>query len=155
MPVDLQIELFEKTVKPILLYGCEIWGCGNIDVIEQDQLRYFKYLFNLKTTTPNYMIYGEFGIFPIKIDIYTRMITFWGKLVETRNSNISSLIYIVVFSMYNHSNFNSDWIGSIRNILIECGLPYIWDSQEVFSINWLKSFVKQKLKDIFTNEWTS
>ena len=57
--------------------------------------------------------------------------------------------------MCNHSNFNSDRIGSIRNILIECGLPYIWDSQQVFSINWLKSFVKQKLKDIFINEWTS
>ena len=155
LPVDLQIELFEKTVKPILLYGCEIWGFGNIDVIEQVQLRFFKYLFNLKTTTPNYMIYGEFGIFPIKIDIYTRMITFWGKLVETQNSKLSSLVYKIVFSMYNHSNFNSDWIGSIRNILIECGLPYIWDSQEVFSIKWLKSFVKQKLKDIFINEWTS
>ena len=57
--------------------------------------------------------------------------------------------------MYNHSNFNSDWIGSIRNILIECGLPYIWTSQEVISINWFKSFVKQKLKDLFINEWTS
>ena len=155
LPVDLQIELFEKTVKPILLYGCEIWGFGNINVIEQVQLRFFKYLFNLKTTTPNYIIYGEFGIFPIKIDIYTRMITFWGKLVETQNSKLSSLVYKIVFSMYNHSNFNSDWIGSIRNILIECGLPYILDSQEVFSINWLKSFVKQKLKDIFINEWTS
>ena len=53
LPVDLQRELFEKKGKPILLYGCEIWGFGNIDVIEQVQLRFFKYLFNLKTTTPN------------------------------------------------------------------------------------------------------
>jgi hypothetical protein len=29
MPIDLQIELFIKTVHPILLYGCEIWGYGN------------------------------------------------------------------------------------------------------------------------------
>ena len=101
------------------------------------------------------MIYSEFSIFPIKIDINTRMITFWDKLVETQNSKLSSVIYTVVFSMYNHSNFISDWIGSIRNILNECGLPYTWDSQEVFSLNWLKSFVKQKLKDIFINEWTS
>ena len=28
LPIDLQIELFQKTVKPILLYGCEVWGLG-------------------------------------------------------------------------------------------------------------------------------
>ena len=32
LPVDSQVELFNKLVKPILLYGCEIWGFGNIDV---------------------------------------------------------------------------------------------------------------------------
>jgi hypothetical protein len=26
LPIDLQIDLFSKLIKPILLYGCEIWG---------------------------------------------------------------------------------------------------------------------------------
>ena len=89
LPVDLQIELFKKKK---LLYGCQIWGFGSIDIIEQAQLRFSIYLLNLNTTTSNYMTYGEFGILPIKIDIYTRMITFWGKLVATQNSKLSSLI---------------------------------------------------------------
>ena len=33
LPYDIQIDLFEKTIKPILLYGCEIWGVGNVDII--------------------------------------------------------------------------------------------------------------------------
>ena len=32
LPYDIQIDLFDKLVKPILLYGCEIWGSGNIDI---------------------------------------------------------------------------------------------------------------------------
>ena len=44
LPVDLQIDLFTKLVKPILLYGCEIWGFGNIDVIERVQLKYIKHV---------------------------------------------------------------------------------------------------------------
>ena len=29
LPLDIQLELFEKCVHPILLYGCEIWdGCN-------------------------------------------------------------------------------------------------------------------------------
>lgn len=35
LPVDLQIELFDKMVKPILLYGSEIWGFGKLDVEER------------------------------------------------------------------------------------------------------------------------
>ena len=40
LPVDIQIELFEKLVKPIRLYGCEVWGFGNVDVIERVQLKF-------------------------------------------------------------------------------------------------------------------
>ena len=42
LPTDLQIELFNKLVKPILLYGCEIWGAGNTEVIERVQLKFLK-----------------------------------------------------------------------------------------------------------------
>lgn len=59
LPFDIQIELFNKTIKPILLYGCEIWGVGKNDIIKRVQLKYFKHIFNLKKSTPSYMIYGE------------------------------------------------------------------------------------------------
>ena len=54
LPYDIQIELFDKTIKPILIYGSEIWGYGNIDIIERVQLKYYKYIFNLKKSTPSY-----------------------------------------------------------------------------------------------------
>ena len=48
-------------VKPILLYGCEIWGFGNNDVLKKVHLKFCKMILNLKTSTPNYMIYDELG----------------------------------------------------------------------------------------------
>lgn len=65
LPYDIQIDLFEKTVKPVLLYGSEIWGFGNLDILERVQLKFYKYIFNLKKSTPSYMIYGELGITPL------------------------------------------------------------------------------------------
>ena len=59
LPYDIQINLFDKLVKPILLYGSEIWGSGNIDILERIQLKFYKFVFNLSTSTPSYMIYGE------------------------------------------------------------------------------------------------
>ena len=48
LPYDIQIELFDKTIKPILLYAIEIWSFGKNDVLEKNQLKFFKYVFNLK-----------------------------------------------------------------------------------------------------------
>ena len=32
----------KKTIKPILLYGCEIWGVGNVDIIEKGAIKLFQ-----------------------------------------------------------------------------------------------------------------
>ena len=72
LPLDIQIELFNKIVKPVLLYGCEVLGYGNLDVIKRVQLRFFKYIFNLKNSTPSVMIYGEIGAVPLAVEIKSR-----------------------------------------------------------------------------------
>ena len=35
LSVKIQLDLFDKMVKPILLYGCEVWGFSNNDIIEK------------------------------------------------------------------------------------------------------------------------
>ena len=56
LPIDLQIELLNKTTKHILLYGCEIWGSGNLESIERVQLKFLKQILNLKKM--HFFIYG-------------------------------------------------------------------------------------------------
>ncbi len=34
LKIDIQIELFDKLVPPVLLYGCEVWGFGDLKSIE-------------------------------------------------------------------------------------------------------------------------
>ena len=53
LTIDIQIEMFQKTVKSILLYSCEIYGYGNVDMLEQIQLKFLKSILNLKKSTPN------------------------------------------------------------------------------------------------------
>jgi hypothetical protein len=35
LSISCQSDLFDKMVKPILLYGCEVWGYGNNEIIER------------------------------------------------------------------------------------------------------------------------
>ena len=34
LPIDIQCNLFEKLVFPIMLYGCEIWGAQPLNMLE-------------------------------------------------------------------------------------------------------------------------
>ena len=69
LSVSCTVDLFIKIVKPILLYGSEIWGFSNFTLLERVQLKFCKLLLNLKKSTRNFMVYGESGICPLIIDI--------------------------------------------------------------------------------------
>lgn len=155
LPIDLQIELFEKTIKPILLYGCEIWGFGNLNVLEQVQLKFLKQVLNLKKSTPNCIVYGETGVLPLKIDIQSRVIGFWAKLVCPSTKSISSKLYFIAKTYFDNQNRNScfQWFENVRNILISCGFSGFWLNQTFLNKTWLIKATKQKLTDLYINEW--
>jgi len=51
LSIECQLELFNKMVKPILLYGSEIWS---FQFLEKVQLSFCTLLLKLKTLTPSY-----------------------------------------------------------------------------------------------------
>jgi hypothetical protein len=65
LDIDLQLQLFDSMVTPILLYGVEVRGVGNIDIVKQFQLEYLKLIMNVKKSTPSVMVFGELGTLPI------------------------------------------------------------------------------------------
>jgi hypothetical protein len=50
LSIQCQLDIFDKTVKPILLYGCETWGFGKNDIIERVHLKFCKLLLHVKTS---------------------------------------------------------------------------------------------------------
>ena len=115
LSVECQLELFDKMVKPILLYGSEILRFRkNIDYLEKIQIRFCKLLLKLKSSTPNYMIYGELGRFPIEIYIQIRMVSFWGKLLLGKETKLSYLSYKLLCTLSIEENDHFVWIKFIK-----------------------------------------
>ena len=61
LPVDIMIHLFDTLVKPVLLYGSEIWAHEGTEILEKLHLRFCKYILLVNKTTCSNMVYGELG----------------------------------------------------------------------------------------------
>jgi hypothetical protein len=69
----------------------------NIDILEKVHVKFCKLLLNLKTSTPNFMLYGELGRYPLNITVKLKMLSFWSKLIDGKQSKLSSLIYRLLY----------------------------------------------------------
>jgi hypothetical protein len=149
LSIECQLKMFDTIIQPILLYGCEVWGFSSspIKIVEKLHLKFLKYILHVKNSTPNFMVYGELGRFPLLINIKVCMITFWAKLVNPESTNISCILYNLV------KNSHLPWLSCIRSILNECGLTYIWDNQNFYNIKWLRNKVIRVLQDQYIQKW--
>ena len=69
IPVDLQLKLFDVLVVPILTYSSEIWGFENKATIEKLHLQFCNRILGVRSSTQNFMEYGELGTFPLEVHI--------------------------------------------------------------------------------------
>ena len=126
IPLSCHIELFKKTIDPILLYGAEIWGFEKYDILEKFRIKCLKSILHLKTSTPDYMVYGELGIMPLACEIKTRMVSYWGHLLMGNPDKINLKMYRKTRELSDINTFRYKWNTCIEMILNEVGFGYIW-----------------------------
>ena len=153
LPLDVQLHLFHSTVMPIALYGCEVWGYEDCGMVERLHLKFCKYLLRVKSSTPSFMVYGELGEFPTSITIKCRMINFWLRLLNGKNSKYSKIIYHMLLLMDHNNVGKFAWITYIRHILSENGFNNVWREPLNYNRYWVDHVFKQCLKDQFVQTW--
>ena len=106
LPVDLQIQLFDSMVVPILLYGSEITGFENSDILERLCTQFYRIIIlKVKRTTPNVMLYGELGRCPINSLCKSRMVGFWQRIINGKHDKIAYRLYKILLSMHQRDFF--------------------------------------------------
>jgi hypothetical protein len=93
----------------------KFWGFENHGKI---YLKFCKRILNLRLTTPNYMVYGELGRYPLEIRVKLRMVSFWTKLVQSENK-LSSNHYRLMLQIH-------DFKSCVMSIFDNTGLSYIF-----------------------------
>ena len=147
------LKLFDSTVLSVLLYGCEAWGDTNISKLESFHLKFCKDILKLRKSTANAMVYGECGRYPIDIVVKKRCISFWHKLLTTKTHHLSGILFNLARTMNRCNQLKYPWLDFVKNILIECGIPYVFEYPGSVKTTWLAQFVESTLKDLFITNW--
>ncbi len=145
LPIDLQLELFNQLVLPILLYGSEVWGYQNIEHIERFHRKYLKQTLKLNKSTPNCMVYGESAQRNLSITVDQRMINYWLRIQNSKESKLSNIMYRLMYNMFNADVYKFKWLSRIKCILDHCGYSNMFNDVSNVSTKWLKTSIEQKL----------
>jgi len=121
IPVVCRIDIFEKTLEPILLYGAEIKEFSNTKIIEKLYLKTLKQILGLRKSTPTYMIYCDNGKYPIIAKIKMRMIKYVIKLTKGNGNNLSEF-FLKTMTKDNVDTYK--WLVGIKKILRDIGSPF-------------------------------
>ena len=158
LPIDLILDLFDSTVVPVLIYGCEIWGHDMIENVTKLQLRFYKFVLKFRQSTPNIMVFGETGKFPIEIEIKSRLLCYWFRLIDNKNlDKFSNLIYKLLLYRHRTGTHINSYLQFVKTTLDNLGLSNLWLAQENLTCNltWFKEKIKRSLKDQYIQFWYS
>ena len=158
LPLDIQLDLFDKCIVPILLYGCEVWGYENLEVCERMQLKFLKIVLHLRRSTPTCMVLGELGTYPVSLDAKCKMLTFWYKLSMAGaqgSKKISVIMLRLCRNVYETSEYKMSWLQGVHSILNNLGLSEFWlnTTEMTLSVERFKAIVKQRLRDQYLQRW--
>ena len=155
LPIDTVIQLYDQLVLPILLYCSEIWGFSDLSAIEVTYRTFLRGIMQLNKSTTNCMLYGELGKCCISNLVKERMVNFWSRLVTSKRSKISYMVYTAIKSLHDRTDisFQSKWIGNMTSILCENGLNFVWLQQESVYCKWLKNMLRSRISDINIQNW--
>ena len=142
VPVDMQLQMFDALVAPILLYGAEVYGYEKSDIIESLFLQFYKIIMCFKKRKLHHR-------YPSEILIKSRVIGFWKRLVSGKQDKISCILYDLMYKMHTRGFYSSKWLACVENTLNDCSFSEYWIHQNVPAICCLAKIVKSRLIDQF------
>jgi len=142
-------------INPILSYGSEIWGLRKADPIEKFHLSFLKSVLAVKTSTPNCFIYGELGVYPFILERKIRVIKYWLKIVRfvgVREHYVHK-IYKELCNLNIENPNATTWVSQVKHLLESSGFAYVWQNQSVDSERDFIQIFRQRLYDMFLQDW--
>ena len=157
------LHVFDHTVKPVLLYGSEIWGyfpgkklslntdsffdklCKNL-IVENVHKKFCKFLLEVTKRASNLAVMAELGRYPLLIDIFINMVKYYIRLLNS-DGLLSEALSTSRLLFKNNKN---SWFGCVYALLkyLDIDLTHLLKSK----LN-VKRYLLSRLKQKYDVLW--
>lgn len=165
--IKTSLHLFDHTIKPILMYGSEIWGIYNptsskfrngisfekmYKTIEPEKLhvKFSKFVLGVNRKSTNFAVMSELGRYPFYLDIIKNMLKYWYRL---ENFDQNSLLFdaFECAKVTNSAYGNNTWYSTIKHIAEFLDLPL--SSSASMKESAFNRKLSKTLKEQYLSEW--
>ena len=81
-------KIFDIKIQPQLMYASEIWETERLDNIERVQMIAYKRFLGIPQKTPNKIVSGEVGRYPLFVNSTLRCLKYWLRVLKMEDSRI-------------------------------------------------------------------
>ena len=139
-------KIFDVKIKPMLLYGAEIWGTKRHACIEYAQIKFYKNFLGIGKTTENCFILKEVGRYPLWIETHIRAVKYWCKLLYLEEYRYPKKCYIQ--QLRHAESGRNNWASELRSIIMNTGFAFVWHAQQVGDVKTFLAEFKNRLISI-------
>ena len=150
---DILMNAFEMLTISKMKYGSEFYFDRNIQDLNKIQTQFFKKQYHLKRTTPNYCIFGEFGVKPIEFHFYKAALNYWSKLNHLNENLLTKKIFKIINQNIEERAFHNTWVFRINRLIRNLALDDIHQTISLNSIAQTKKIINKRLTEYFRQQW--
>ena len=100
----------------------------NCKVIQNVHMFSLKWFFNVPRSTPNMIVYGETGLYPLFINNVIYCVKYCLRLLRMEESRHPRKVYK---TMLLDTNNSGNWTSKVKHLLCEYNFESIWEQQKV------------------------
>jgi hypothetical protein len=94
-----------------------------MESIEKVHLQFCKNVLKVRSTTPNYMVYGELGRYPMEVMVKRKIVLFWNNLLCDSNK-LSFILYKLMFKLQDQNPSHFKWMSYVKSIFLSYEISF-------------------------------
>lgn len=147
--VGFWLMMWRSYIRPVLEYGCEVFGQQVWVQAERVQLEAGRMILGVTKRVPNVVVRGELGMTTLRARRDIARLLYWWKMVNAANGDVVRDVYRWSRGLSGVNN----WCRYTKRLLKELGLEERWEDERLGSVTEWKKLVKERVFGRENKRW--
>ena len=143
-------KILDTQIQPVMLYAAEVWGLDDTTTIETVHILALKKFLNVSVRTPNIMVYGDTGRFPVSVNATIRSVKYWLKILRMDELRLPYQVYKMMLKNVDGRN---SWARKVKRVLQSLEMGDIWERQSVSNESLFLKCLRERLIAKYDEMW--